>query len=67
MLTGLILSAVVAIPARAANVYVHHLVVNVIWAILVHAAAKHAQISILQRLPSAFRSREWALDSPALL
>lgn len=62
MLTRLIYSAVVAIPARAADVCVRHLVVNVTWAILVHAVAKHAQISILQRPQSVFRS-----GSPLLL
>ncbi|EGE04745.1 PE-PGRS family protein [Trichophyton equinum CBS 127.97] len=50
--------AVVAIPARVADVCVRHLVVNVTWAILVHAVAKHAQISILQRPQSVFRSGE---------
>ncbi|DAA73006.1 TPA_exp: hypothetical protein A8136_4931 [Trichophyton benhamiae CBS 112371] len=50
--------AVVAIPARTAGVFVRHLVVNVIWATLVHAAAKHARISILQRLQSVFKKGE---------
>lgn len=58
VLTRLVYSAVVAIPARTAGVFVRHLVVNVIWATLVHAAAKHARISILQRLQSVFKKGE---------